>query len=133
MSVSSFYDTNIIVYAFSNSDRRGEIAYELLKQGGGISVQILNEFTHTARRKLNMSWPDVIAALNAVRTLCPQAAPITLGLHEDALTIAERFGYRVFDAMIIAAAITMGCATLYSEDMQHGQIVQGMRIVNPFV
>jgi len=132
MSAKAFFDTNVVVYAFSSGDQRGQIAYESLTQGGVVSVQVLNEFTHTARRKLDMSWPEVTAALGAIRSLCPQIVPVTIGLHEDALAIAERFGYRIFDSLIIAAAIGSGCNTLYSEDMQNGQVIDGVTILNPF-
>ena len=132
MNGKPFFDTNIVIYPFSTADYRSQVAFDLLSQGGVVSVQVLNEFTHTARRKLGMSWADVNASLGAVRVLCPHIAPVTVGLHEEALAIAERFGYRVFAALIIAAAIGAGCKTLHSEDMQHGQTIDGITILNPF-
>ena len=59
--------------------------------------------------------------------------PLDLGTHEEALRIAERHGYSIFDALMIAAALRAGCGTLWSEDMQHGMAIDGrLRIVDPF-
>lgn len=57
---------------------------------------------------------------------------MTLDLFDRAVRIEARFGYRYWDCAIIAAAQALGCEMLYSEDLQHGQVVDGVRIVNPF-
>ena len=76
---------------------------------------------------------DVRRALAGIRAFCPQPLPITAATHEAALGIAERLGYQVYDSLIIASALEAGCATLYSEDMQDGQVVEGrLTIRNPF-
>jgi predicted nucleic acid-binding protein len=125
-------DTNVLVYAFT-TDPRAVAAQALLERGCLVSVQGLNEFTNVARRKLGMSWQEVHDALSAIRTLCRTALPIDLGTHEDALRIAERHGYPIFDALMISAALRAGCDTLWSEDMQDGMAIDGrLRIVNPF-
>ena len=63
----------------------------------------------------------------------PPPLPITLATHEAALGIAARFGYRIYDSLIIASALEAACATLYSEDMQDGQVIEGrLTIRNPF-
>jgi predicted nucleic acid-binding protein len=133
MNAKAFLDTNIIVYAFSTTDRRAPAAHDLLKRGGLISVQVLNEFVRIARSKLGMSWDESIRALVAIRSLCPVVTPLTLDLHEAALLIAQRFGYGIFDSLIIAAATEGRCDILYSEDLQHNQNIGGLRIVNPFL
>jgi predicted nucleic acid-binding protein len=58
--------------------------------------------------------------------------PLEVETHERALAIAQRYGYRIFDALIIAAALEASCETLYSEDMQDGQRIGGATIRNPF-
>jgi predicted nucleic acid-binding protein len=86
-----------------------------------------------ARRKLRFSWRETAKALNAVRQLCPPPLPLTLATHEAALGIAERLGYRFYDSLILASALEAGCSTLYSEDLQDGQVVEGtLAIRNPF-
>jgi len=81
-----------------------------------------------------MSWSEITEALSAIRLLCPSPFPITVETHEAALQIAEKYGYGIYDALVIAAAIEAGCATLYSEDLHDGQTINGqVTIRNPFV
>jgi predicted nucleic acid-binding protein len=127
-----FFDTNVLVYAALQPDPRSEAARVLLTQGGLISVQVLNEFTAVARGKLRRPWPEVIAALAAIRALCLPPRPVTLATHEAALSLAERYGFRIYDALIIAAALEANCTTLLSEDLQDGQVIDGLTIRNPF-
>lgn len=128
-----FFDTNVLVYAVALDDPRSAQAEELLAAGGKISVQILNEFVSVARRKLQMPWSDVTEALDAFRILCPSPLPITVAIHEAALAIAEKQGLGIYDALVIAAALESGCETLYSEDFQDGQTIDGLLTIrNPF-
>jgi predicted nucleic acid-binding protein len=127
-----FLDTNILIYAFT-TDRRATTARALLARGCLTSVQALNEFTNVARRKLGMTWAEVRDALAAIRTVCRTVIPVDIETHADALRIAERHGYTIFDALMIAAALRADCAVLYSEDMQDGIVIRArLRIVNPF-
>jgi predicted nucleic acid-binding protein len=133
MPARSFFDTNVLVYAVAQDDYRSRRAEELLAAGGVLSVQILNEFVSVARRKISMSWNEVQEALDAFRVLCPTPLPITVELHEAGLKIAENHGFSIYDALVLAAALQAGCATLYSEDFQDGQIIDGrLTIRNPF-
>jgi predicted nucleic acid-binding protein len=133
MPAKAFFDTNVLIYAVAQDDPRSTQAEELLASGGVLSVQILNEFVSVARRKILMSWSDVTEALNAFRVLCPSPLPITIKLHEAALKIAEKHGYNIYDALVVAAALEAGCATLYSEDLHDGQTIDGqLTIRNPF-
>jgi predicted nucleic acid-binding protein len=98
-----------------------------------VGVQGLNEFANVARRKLGMTWEEVRGALSAIRVLCPSIVPLGIETHADALRVAERHGFAIFDALMIASAIRADCNTLWSEDMQHGQIIdERLRIANPF-
>jgi predicted nucleic acid-binding protein len=127
-----FLDSNVLVYAFTD-DPRTATARMLLARGCTISVQGLNEFANVARRKLGKSWEEVRDALAAIRILCPAILPIDLDTHEAALRLAERHGFAVFDALMIATASKAACTTLWSEDMQDGMIIEGkLRIANPF-
>jgi predicted nucleic acid-binding protein len=129
-----FFDTNVLIYAVALDDPRNARAEELLSSGGRISVQILNEFVAVARRKLLMPWSDVTEALAAFRELCPSPLAVTVAIHEAALKIAEKHGYGIYDASVIAAALESGCAVLYSEDFQDGQTFDGqLTIRNPFI
>jgi predicted nucleic acid-binding protein len=132
MNDKPFFDTNVILYAFRQNDTRGQFAETLLAAGGALSVQVLNEFVAVARRKFDKSWEDVRRALDILRVFCPDPVPLTVETHERAVDIAERYGYSIFDSLTIAAALRAGARTLYSEDMREGQVIEGLRIRNPF-
>jgi predicted nucleic acid-binding protein len=133
MPGKAFFDTNVLIYAIAEDDSRSRRAEELLARGGMISVQVLNEFVSVVRRKMRMPWKEVKEALQAIRILCPGTASLTIDTHEEALRIAEYYRYGIYDALIAAAALEGGCVTLYSEDFQDGQIIDGqLTISNPF-
>ncbi len=133
MSDRAFLDTNVIVYAIAQDDPRTHDAEELIAEGGTVSVQVLNEFAAVARRRINMSWGEVQLALEAIKVLCPDPLPITLDTHREALAIAEKYGYGIYDALIVASALEAKCTILYSEDMQDGQVIdRRLTIRNPF-
>jgi predicted nucleic acid-binding protein len=132
MKDKPFFDTNVVLYAFRQDDTRGQMAETLLAAGGALSVQVLNEFVAVARRKLDKSWEEVRHALGILRVFCPEPVSLTVETHERAVQIAERYGYSIFDSLIIAAALHVGASTLYSEDMRDGQAIEGLTIRNPF-
>jgi predicted nucleic acid-binding protein len=127
-----FLDSNVVLYAFRLDDPRNKTAARLLAAGATLGVQTLNEFVNVARRKLAMPWDRVFKALEAIRFLCPEPVPITIDTHDIALAICNRYGCGIYDALIVAAAIEAQCDTLYSEDMRHGQKIDGLTIRNPF-
>ena len=126
----SFFDTNVLLYLLSAASKADK-AEALLAVGGVVSVQVLNEFASVASRKFKMPWPDVREALDSIRAGC-EVIPLTVEIHETGLAIAEQCGFSFYDSLILAAAADAKCRTLYSEDMQNGQIVQGVTIRNPF-
>jgi len=132
MSAKVFFDTTVLIYAFAQDDRRTTIAEQLLEVGGAISVHVLNEFVAVARRKLGMSWKELIEAVTAIRSLCLPLVAITVEIHDEALRIAQRYGYHIYDSLVLAAAMQAGCNVLYSEDMQDGQKIGSVTIKNPF-
>lgn len=133
MPASPFLDTNVLLYSVAEDDPRTEAAEALLTAGGIVSVQVLNEFVATARRKLAMSWDEIAEAAGAVRVLCPSPVAITVETHDAALRLAERYGFHFYDALVVASALGVGCETLYTEDLQDGQVVDDrLTIRNPF-
>jgi predicted nucleic acid-binding protein len=133
MAAKNFFDTNILIYAVAKNDHRASKAEALLESGGLISVQSLNEFCSVARRKLGLSWKTIREFLELICILCPDPVSISVDTHKVALRIAEKYGYSIYDALIVAAALEAGCGTLHSEDLQDGQIVnQQLTIRNPF-
>ena len=132
MNDNAFFDTNVILYAFRQDDKRSQVAETILAAGGALSVQVLNEFVAVARRKLDKSWEEIRRALDLLRAFCPEPVPLTVETHERAVQIAKRYGYSIFDSLIVAAALHVGATTLYSEDMRDGQAIDGLTIRNPF-
>ena len=128
----AFLDSNVLVYAFT-TDERAIVAQELLQARPAISVQGLNEFANVARHRLRMDWQEVRDATSALRVLCPTILSLDLATHDDALRISERYGYSMFDALVVASALRANSETLWSEDMRDGMTIDGrLRIANPF-
>jgi predicted nucleic acid-binding protein len=129
--VKAFFDTNVLVYAFLDLEKR-KPALDALAVGGIISVQVLNEFTHVAHKKRKRPWPDIESAISVLRLRFPEIMAITVITHQSALAIARDHNLSFYDALIIASALEAGCDTLYSEDLQDGRRLPGLEIVNPF-
>ncbi len=133
-----FIDTNILVYAYdADSGNKHSRARELLRncweeETGVLSTQVLQEFYVTTTRKLPKplalkSARDIIATYRAWTVYQPSI--------EDVLTaseLSEKQQLSFWDALIVIAAQLSGASTLYSEDLQHGQHIGSVKIVNPF-
>nr|WP_283163649.1 PIN domain-containing protein [Brenneria tiliae] len=125
-------DSNVVLYLLSADPAKADRAEALLKTNPVIGVQVINEVTNVCRRKLAMSWEDIGSFLELVRGFC-DVAPLTVEVHDRARHLAERYQFSFYDACIVAAAATAGCQILYSEDMNHGQTLEGgLTIRNPF-
>jgi len=101
---------------------------------GCISLQVAQEFLHLCQRKFQvpMTAAEAVLYLNdTLRPLC-RVFP-SVDLLKNALDIKDRYKFHFYDALIVAAALDAGCERLYSEDLNHGQDIEGLRIENPFV
>ncbi len=128
---SAFFDTNVLLYEFSDDAAKAAASENVIRGGGVISVQVLNEFANAGRRKLGLSWAVVRDILGEYRTNFT-VVPVTLETHERGLNLAERYQLNVYDGMIVAAAQLAGCTTLYSEDMHDGLVIDRLTIRNPY-
>ncbi len=127
----AFFDTNILLYLLSGDAAKADLAESIVAGGGVISVQVLNEFASVTSRKLGMTYPEIRDVLEPIRGIC-RIEPITIETHDLGLEMAQRYGFSVYDALIVAAALRAGCTTLYSEDLQDGQVIApGLTIRNP--
>ena len=140
MNDKFFLDTNIIVYSFdtANPEKRQNaqklIAHALSNHQGCISSQVIQEFFNVAIRKFAtpLSITDCQIYLTTVlEPLCETFASIEL--YHQALEILNRWQFSFYDALIIAAALHANCSMLYTEDLQHGQIIQNLKVINPFL
>ena len=131
-ATKAFFDTNVLLYLLSADDAKTDRAEQTLAEGGIISVQVLNESASVASRKLNLSYAEIRDFLTTVRAMTP-VAPLRVETHESALALAERYGFSFYDSLIVASALLSGCQTLYSEDLQDGQIIEQRLVVrDPF-
>ena len=133
MSVARrFFDTNVLLYLLSADAAKADRVEEALVAGGTISVQVLNEFTSVALRKLGMKVSQVREVLEPITEIC-EVMPLTTQIHQHGLQVAERYRFAFYDALIVAAALESGSTTLYSEDLQDGQVIDRVLAVkNPF-
>jgi predicted nucleic acid-binding protein len=132
-AVDAFFDTSVLLYLLSTDAAKADRVEELLAARGMISVQVLNEFAAVSLRKLRMPLPEVKEILDTVRAVC-DVVPLTVETHDRALAIVARYGFSLYDSLLIAAALIAGSKRLYCEDLQHGQLIdRQLRVVNPFV
>jgi predicted nucleic acid-binding protein len=134
----NFLDTNILIYSISQDPRESakrDIAVALIEQpDNALSVQVLQEFYVQATRP-NQAYPlphetAVSLIQNWIQRFPVQEQTVSILSHALDIKAATRLSY--WDAAIIAAARAIGCRELFSEDMQHGQTIDGVTIVNPF-
>ena len=134
MSVAeAFFDTSVLFYLLSNDARKADRVDQLLAERGTISVQFLNEFAAVALRKTDVALRDVKVILDTVRAVCT-VEPVTAATHDRGVEVCERYKFSFYDSLIIASALIVGSTVLYTEDLQHGQIIERqLRVANPFV
>jgi predicted nucleic acid-binding protein len=140
MTDHSFVDTNILLYANDRGagDKRLKAA-ELLRvlwqtRTGVVSTQVLQEFFYNATRKLSLPL-HVPAARAIVQAYSAwQRFPITSTTILQAIDLHTVLNFSFWDSLIVAAALESHCTTLYSEDLQHGQVINGrLTLINPFL
>ena len=128
----AFFDTNVLLYLLSGDASKAERAESLVVVGGVISVQVLNEFASVASRKLGMSWAEIREVLETIRAVC-RVEPISLETHDRGFALCERYGFSIYDSMILASALLAGCDLVFTEDLQDGQCIDGrLTVRNPF-
>lgn len=139
-----FFDTNVLVYCFdSTAPQKQSRAKDLIAQAlntrqGVVSYQVVQEFCNVAcqsqrfNQRLSLPHERILAYVKLVLQPMNQVAP-SPELLEAALLIRIESSFSFYDSLILAAAESAKCEILYSEDMQHGQLVGAVRIVNPFL
>jgi predicted nucleic acid-binding protein len=139
MSADFFIDTNILVYTFderfpAKRERAMTLVQGALKSGRGvISYQVVQEFLNVAGRKFEkpLTLHDQRRYLDTVLDPLCEVFP-SIGFYHKGITISERYGYSLYDSLIIAAALQAECKTLYTEDMRAGQTIDRLTITDPF-
>lgn len=135
MNANAFIDTNILIYAHTDLDLRKQARSQelILSNETWISTQVLQEISNVLSKKFGKNWNEVraitknIAESNAVYTNTVSTIDIACG-------IASRYKYSFYDSLILSASLECACATLFTEDLATGQVIEGkLGIVNPFL
>lgn len=129
-----FLDTNVIVYSFAENDARKRVIARALveSEDAVISSQVLSELAHVLTRRLEFTPAQARSRIMSIAEICEVVA-VTPSITGDALRVMEKYRYAFYDSQIVAAALAAGAQTLYSEDMQDGQAIDGsLHIRSPF-
>lgn len=135
-SVRSFIDTNVLIYAeASDEPAKRQAALALLKQlyqsaSGVLSTQVLQEYGNVALKKLRLPAAHIRAQLDLYEQF--EIVQVTPALIRAGLDFHQTRSVSFYDAIVLASAQTAGCNTLFSEDLSTGEMVGGVRIINPF-
>ena len=104
----------------------------LVRRTGCISFQVVQETLNVLIRRIETPVDRLREFLDDILVPLWQVNP-TASLYRNAISLQGRHGYSFYDSLIVAAALEAGCTRLFSEDLQHGQRIQGLTIVNPFM
>jgi len=131
-----FLDTNVVLYAYSEDEiDKQSIASELLKRFDGkalISKQVINEFTNILFKKFKLPSDTIESVLLELDTAFT-IVDFDLKTQIKAIRLKQTYNLHYYDALIVATALENQCSILYSEDMQHNQVIDGsLTIINPF-
>lgn len=140
MSGADFLDSNVFIYLFDDADPRKQAIAErlvtaaLATDSARISYQVVQETLHVLTRKMPKRATPEMAQTFLRRSLLPlwRVMP-SAALYTRTLELQSSFGFSFYDSLIVAAALESGCTRLYSEDLQHGQRIEGLTIENPFL
>jgi len=130
-----FLDTNILIYLYLQEDEhKFQTAQNLLDNHACVSsFQAFSELSNVLLKKHQIATEVIKAYLDNLMFLLDRISVINRPIIDKAMDIKDRYGYSYYDSLILSSAIGSGCTTVFSEDMQHGQLIEGaLRILNPF-
>ena len=133
--MSSFaLDTNILIYLYDSfEDRKRDISESLLIDKPFISAQVISEFLNVTKRLQKLPKREILEKCNKVIAQC-EIIPMSQEIMDRALFLINRYDFQLFDSIIIASALEANCNILYSEDLQHNQLIENrLTIINPFM
>ncbi len=134
MSGNLTIDTNILVYAFAKQDdRRKQIAKDILLKCNMVSLQVVNETMYVLWKKFSFSYTELTNLVTFIKQKFTLKS-LSIFTLEKTISISKKYGFSFWDSMIIASALENNCKSLFSEDLQHGQIIDStLKIINPFI
>lgn len=133
MTGRSFADNNVVVYAEASAGEQSKRARLIMEATPVVSTQVLNESLAVLIRKNGFSRDEAHEVVDSLIDLC-EVVPVDAPTVREAMRLASRYDLQHWDALIVASALAADCETLYSEDMQHGQVFDGrITVTNPFL
>ena len=139
MSVRSFLDTNVLVYAFdADEPEKRQRSLDLLEDPPDgttfvLSTQVLQEFYAVVTRKLARPLPEERAETAVLRLSELPVVDSDVGLVLAAIRLSRTEQLSLWDALIVGAAVAGGCQQLLTEDLQHGRVLRGVEVINPYL
>ncbi len=139
MTVLCFVDANVLVYSVNAAEPlKQELSAALIgrlwtEQRGRTSVQVLNEFYAVVTRKFPEQISPQLAWALLDQLLLWDPQPVDTAVFQRARNIEARYKLNWWDCLIVSAARLQHCTVLYSEDLQHGATLDGVKVVNPFI
>jgi predicted nucleic acid-binding protein len=129
-----FIDSNIFLYAFSDKDNdKQKVAKEIVLTPSIISVQVVNEVSKNLLYKFNFNENEIVKVVNSLYKK-HIVAELTQTIFIYASNIRKKYNFSYYDSIIVATALENECNVIYSEDMQHDQIIDNqLAIINPFM
>lgn len=131
MTAKVFADTNVVLYTIGQDVQKASIARRIIAAHPKVSTQVINEATSVCLRKLGFNREQAYSFADEVMRRT-EVLPVDELVTRKGAELAIRFQLSNWDALIVAAAVLAGCEKLYSEDLQHGQVIEGVTIENPF-
>ncbi|SFR60215.1 PIN domain-containing protein [Thiomicrospira sp. ALE5] len=132
MSAKAFLDTNILIYALDQDQIKKQCAMHLIAQGHHISIQVLNEFASVCFKKLKLQPNQILSIIDLLERMA-DILDFNTQTIRHAIELKQRYKLQYYDSLIVATALGAKCDTLYSEDLQHGLIIDNqLQVINPF-
>lgn len=136
MQDRAFIDTNILVYSYSEDELEKRASVNRLFRNYAsnliISTQVINEFTNVLYKKFKLKSVDIENVVLEIDSLLP-IVNFDLTTQIKAMHIKDKYRLQFYDSLIIATALEHQCSILFSEDMQHRQVIDGtLTVINPF-
>jgi predicted nucleic acid-binding protein len=134
MRDKAFLDTNIIIYGYSCTEpiKKERVLNIFNSVNCIISTQVIQEFSNILHKKFSLDWNRI---LKAIAEISGSSFVVLNNMNTitHACKIADKYQYSFYDSLIISAALEVNCKILYSEDLQHGQLIENkIQIINPF-
>lgn len=126
-------DTNVLIYLFDEaSSGKRNVAERLISDTPCVPSQVISEFINVSKRLLPLAKVDLMKKCAQLMQYCT-IIPVNQSILEQSVRLIEKYDFQIFDSIILSAALAADCHILYSEDMQHGLLVNDqLKIINPF-